>query len=92
MYNRDTQSFVRSNVTTAHLSEFPVSTVTGFSSYWMSGVDQGVCSYTRIAGNFDGGGESLRIYKNGSQWFIKASAAAGKAIYGRARCMAYDQR
>jgi hypothetical protein len=91
-YNTSSSSFVRGTVNSSSLMEFPVSTVSGFSGYWLAGVDQGVCGFTRIAGNFDGGGEWVRIYQNGGQWFIKASAAAGKAVYGKARCLAYDQR
>jgi hypothetical protein len=92
-YNTSNSSWVRATANSwSAMTEFPVSTVSGFSGYWLAGVDQGVCGFTRIAGNFDGGGEWVRIYQNGGQWFIKAQAAAGKGVYGKARCLAYDQR
>jgi len=91
-FNSSTGTFVRGTVNSTGTFEFPVSTVSGFSSYWLAGVNQGVCSFTRMAGNFDGGGERVRIFQNGGQWFVQASAAAGKGIYAKVRCMAYDQR
>lgn len=85
-------NMVRSTISAAGTFEFAVSNVSGFSGYWLSTVDQGLCSFTHISGNFDGGGEWARINSNGGQWFLKASGAAGKGVYARARCMAYDQR
>jgi len=91
-FNSTTGTFVRGTVASTGTFEFPVSTVSGFSAYWLAGVNQGICSFTRMAGNFDGGGERVRIFQNGGQWFVQASAAAGKGIYAKVRCMAYDQR
>lgn len=91
-YDTNSQSFVRGTVKSSGVFEFPVSTDTGFSSYWLSDVNDGVCSFTYISGNFDGAEERIRIYQNGGNWFVKAWAHSGKHVYGRARCMAYDQR
>jgi hypothetical protein len=83
---------VTGNVNSSGTFEFAVSTVSGYSGYWMTPVDDGFCGFTHISGNFDGGGEVIRNYKTDGWWFLKASSTGGKAVYARSRCVAYDQR
>jgi hypothetical protein len=78
------------NAASSGTFEFNVSTTSGFQSYWMSATNQGICYFTNISGEFDGGGEYARISENGSQWFL-ASAAGGGEVKASARCMAYYQ-
>jgi len=85
-------AFKRGTINSAGTYTFDVSTVSGYSSYWMADTDRAVCYLSRISGNLDGGGEGIRIVKNGSQWFLKSWAAGGKAVMGSSRCLAYDQR
>jgi hypothetical protein len=85
-------AFKRGTINSAGTFTFDVSTLSGYSSYWMADTDRAVCYLSRISGNLDGGGEGLRIVKNGSQWFLKSWAASGRSAMGSARCLAYDQR
>ena len=85
-------NLVRGTVNSSGTFEFPISTSSGFSSYWMSSLDDGFCGLTRLGGQFDGIEERVRLYPNGNQWFYKVWAHEGKNVHARARCMAYDQR
>lgn len=81
------------NAASSGTFEFPVSTVSGYSGYWMTTVNDGFCGFTKLSGNFDGGGEILRISKSSDGWwYLSASSTGGKAISANARCVAYDQR
>jgi hypothetical protein len=85
-------NLVRGNVNSSGTFEFPVSTSSGFSGYWMSSVHDGFCGLTRLGGQFDGGEERVRLYPNGEDWYYKVWAHSGKNVHARARCIAYDQR
>ena len=85
--------WLRGDVTwTGTTWEFSVNTASGFSSVLMANVNSGICGFTRVAGNFDGAEERVRIEQSGNQWRLGAWAHAGKTVYAKARCMAYDQR
>lgn len=92
LYGYKNGSWVRGNVLSSGTFEYPVNTQAGYSSYWLPPRDKAFCYFTRVSGNFDGGGEQLRITVNGGQWFVSAQSGGGKYVAGRVRCMAYDQR
>jgi hypothetical protein len=81
---------VSGNVNTTGTFEYNVSTTSGFQNYWMATTDQAICYFTKISGEFDGGGEYSRIYQNGTQWYL-TSVAGGGEVKASARCMAYRQ-
>jgi hypothetical protein len=83
-------NWVKSNILFG-TTTFDVSTTEGFSSYWLAPHSQGLCYMTRLSGDFNGSGESVRITVNGNNYFVTARAGNGKA-YGSVRCMAYDTR
>ena len=92
-YSTSIQNWVRGNVSSGgDVREFPISTVSGFSSHWLSPVHDGFCGYTRLSGRFDGAEERARLYINGNNWYMRVWGHAGKPVIARARCMAYDQR
>ena len=85
--------FVRADVNSSHKMEFSVSSASGFSAVSMSHQNSGICGFTRIAGNFDGAEERVRIEPTSdNRWRLGAWSHDGKTVYARARCMAYDQR
>jgi hypothetical protein len=92
LYGYKNGSWVRGNVLSSGTFEYPVSTQAGFSSYWLPPRDKAFCYLTRVSGNFDGGGEQVRITVNGGQWFLNVQSGGGKYVSGKVRCMAYDQR
>lgn len=55
----------------------------------------GVCYFTRISGNFDGGGERARIYpqidESGTEWWMLEAKAEGGSAYSTAECIFYNQ-
>jgi hypothetical protein len=83
--------WVRGDATSPGLFELSVSTQSGFSSSWLAPTDMALCYLTQVSGNFDGGAEEVHIFVNGNNWFIRALAAPGKAIFGKARCMSWNQ-
>jgi hypothetical protein len=86
---------VRGNVTTAGTFEMPVATDTGFSGYWLapvSGTNSAFCYFTRLAGDFNGNGESAKITTVNGMWHLSVTAGGTGLARASARCMAYDQR
>jgi hypothetical protein len=84
---------VRGTATSSNFTyNYAVSTVSGYSAYWLTDVNNAVCGLTRIAGNFDGTEERVRIWAKEGWWFMQVWAHPGKAVSAKARCMAYDQR
>jgi hypothetical protein len=92
LYGYKNGSWVRGNALSSGTFEYSVGTQAGFSSYWLPPRDKAFCYFSRVSGNFDGGGEQLRITVSGGQWFLKAQSGAGQYVSGNVRCMAYDQR
>lgn len=92
LYGYKNGAWVRGSALSSGTFEYPVSTQAGFSSYWLPPRDKAFCYITRVSGNFDGGGEQLRITVNGGQWFLNVQSGGGKYVSGKVRCMAYDQR
>jgi hypothetical protein len=92
LYGYKNGSWARGNALSSGTFEYSVNTQAGFNSYWLPPRDKAFCYLTRVSGNFDGGGEQLRITVSGAQWFVKAQSGGGKHVSGKVRCMAYDQR
>ena len=85
----------RGNVTTAGTFEMPVATDSGFSGYWLapvSGTNSAFCYFTRLAGDFNGNGESAKITNVNGMWHLSVTAGGTGLARASARCMAYDQR
>jgi len=92
-WNSDWQLFFRGDVTWSGTTwEFSVNSASGFSAVKMANKDSGICGFTRVAGNFDGAEERVRIESSGTNWRLGAWSHEGKVVYARSRCMAYDQR
>lgn len=67
------------------------STYSGYSSYWLTPVENGACYFSKIGGEFNGGGEIGRITQVDGWWYEQAIAGSGD-VWVSARCMAWDQR
>jgi hypothetical protein len=91
--NLSTGAYVRGNVNSSNaVKDYPISTTSGYSGYWMSPTNDGFCGLTRLGGQFDGAEERVRLYPTEGFWYYKVWAHSGKNVHARARCMAYDQR
>jgi len=63
----------------------------------MAPYDKAFCGFTAFGGQFNGGGESVRIYAatgpdNVRRWMLAASSASGSGTFASARCFARDQQ
>ena len=73
----------------------PVSTQSGFSSFWLadvSGSNGGFCYFTKLSGDFNGSGESAIITQASGAWKLSVTAGSGSSAIASARCIAHDQR
>jgi hypothetical protein len=72
--------------------ELTVSTTGGRKSITLAAWSVSMCYLTLIRGDFDGGGESIRIYKDATFWHLEVKAGTDRFIEGGARCFLKDQR
>jgi hypothetical protein len=82
----------RGDVTSSGTFRFDVGTVSGHSTYWMTPTDASICGLTKVSGDFDGGGESVKITASSNYWVLSAKAGSGRSAYASARCMAFNQK
>jgi hypothetical protein len=82
----------RGTVASSGTFEMVVGTTSGYSSYWLAPIDNGICYLTYFSGNFDGGAEEVRIFKEAGRWVLHAKSNSNKYIRAAARCMDYNQR
>lgn len=62
--------------------------------------DEGLCFLTQITGEFDGGGEGVRVFRRDGQWQVRAKAACeqnqgvceSKPVKVAAACYGFDQK
>lgn len=75
---------------------FTVNSEGGFSSRFLTHVDQGFCGLTYFAGEFAGNGEHVRVAASSTDtgvfWKLNLSKQGGDGVSGSATCIAYDQR
>ena len=81
---------VKGTVTTSGTFLMSVSTYSGYSSYWLSPTDAAFCGFTKVGGEFNGGGEIARISPTDGWWFLNSINGSGD-VWASARCMAWDQ-
>ncbi len=67
----------------------PYSWSQGLSSVQMQPTSTHVCVLTKVSGDFDGGGESVRLYQSNGWWFMGGSSQQS-GIGGQAYCFAHN--
>jgi hypothetical protein len=77
-------------------TEFAVSTLSGYSSYWISPIDRAICYISMASGNFVNYAfdfaDGVRISNTSNWWLLAVTHGYQGTAQARARCMAYDQR
>lgn len=67
-----------------------VSTYSGYDGYWLAPTDNAFCYFTKLGGEFNGGGEIGRISPSDGWWYLKSISGSGD-VWASARCMAWNQ-
>jgi hypothetical protein len=80
----------RGKITSSGTFSMSVSTYSGYSSYWLTPQRSGICAYSKLGGDFNGGGEIANIVPLEGMWFLESIAGTGD-VWATARCMAYNQ-
>lgn len=81
---------VRGTIASTGTFTMSVSTYSGYNSYWLSPTTSAVCAFSKLGGDFNGGGEIAHIYSYEGWWAVDAIAGSGD-VWAAVRCMAYDQ-
>ena len=80
----------RGQVTSSGTYLMSASTYSGFSSYWLAPTSSSFCYFTKLGGDFNGGGEIGRIAPVDGWWFLETINGSGD-VWAQARCMAWNQ-
>jgi hypothetical protein len=77
-------------------NEFSLNHVSGLfpKSVDMAPIDDAMCYFTRLQGQFDGGGEWAEIFADldSKRWRLQAKAGGDAEVFAAARCYKRDQR